>query len=890
VNKETILVVDDNRQLGDFIAYRLLPSMGYSASTVYNGKSALETIRATPPSLILLDLELPDATGLDILRQLNAEGIHIPTVLFTAHGSEHIAAEAFRLGVQDYLVKPVEADQLEACISRALAESRLRREAERLTVELKEQVEWLSALSRIGQTVTSTLELDEVLRRIVEAGVKLTQAEEGFLALLDSASGQFYLRAVKNIDESLTKTTRLPVKDSLIGVAIRSGRPVRQSRESSAGQLKISTGFLVHSLLYVPIFSRGRPLGVLSVDNRVGQRPFTPKDEVMLTSLVGYAAVALENAELYEKARRELAERRRVEAALRESEERYALAVQGANDGVWDWNLKTNRIYFSPRWKNMLGYEEDEIGSDPQEWFSRVHPQDIDRLRQALSAHLRGVTPHFESEYRILHKNKAYRWMLSRGIAVRGADGSAGRIAGSQTDITERKEVEARLLHDAFTDGLTHLPNRASIQERLNRAIENSRAGKGHLFAVLYLDLDRFKDINDSLGHPAGDELLIAVTGMLQSQLRETDIVARLGGDEFVILLEKIRDPDYAISVSKRIIEMLSRPIYLEKYQAYVSTSASIGIVLSSLGYSQAEDILRDADIAMYAAKASGKGTYEVFDPAMREHILRRVALESDLQQALEKNQLQVFYQPILSLSSGQLIGFEALVHWHHPVYGLLPASEFIPLAQEAGLIIPIDWWVFEEACRQMREWQAQYRFNPPLQINVNLTSSLLARPNLVNNIQQILKKTGLSANTMNLEVTESIVSANHELVVRIIQALQEMGVRVEIDNFGTGVSSLLNLKRFPFSAVKIDRAYIQLIDQDESGAQLVRTIVELAHKLGMHATAEGVENEGQLQQLRSMGCDFGQGFLFAASQAPAAIIGMLEKRERGESLLQPVS
>jgi diguanylate cyclase (GGDEF)-like protein/PAS domain S-box-containing protein len=552
--------------------------------------------------------------------------------------------------------------------------------------------------------------------------------------------------------------------------------------------------------------------------------------------------------------------------------------------------MKTNRIYFSPRWKNMLGYEEDEIGSDPQEWFSRVHPQDIDRLRQALSAHLRGVTPHFESEYRILHKNKAYRWMLSRGIAVRGADGSAGRIAGSQTDITERKEVEARLLHDAFTDGLTHLPNRASIQERLNRAIENSRAGKGHLFAVLYLDLDRFKDINDSLGHPAGDELLIAVTGMLQSQLRETDIVARLGGDEFVILLEKIRDPDYAISVSKRIIEMLSRPIYLEKYQAYVSTSASIGIVLSSLGYSQAEDILRDADIAMYAAKASGKGTYEVFDPAMREHILRRVALESDLQQALEKNQLQVFYQPILSLSSGQLIGFEALVHWHHPVYGLLPASEFIPLAQEAGLIIPIDWWVFEEACRQMREWQAQYRFTPPLQINVNLTSSLLARPNLVNNIQQILRKTGLSANTMNLEVTESIVSANHELVVRIIQALQEMGVRVEIDNFGTGVSSLLNLKRFPFSAVKIDRAYIQLIDQDESGAQLVRTIVELAHKLGMHATAEGVENEGQLQQLRSMGCDFGQGFLFAASQAPAAIIGMLEKRERGESLLQPVS
>ena len=340
MNKESILVVDDNRQLGDFIAYRLLPSLGFNGRIMYNAKSALESIRSSPPALVLLDLELPDATGIDILRQLQKEGFRIPTVLFTAHGSEHVAAEAFRLGVQDYLVKPVEPEQLEATITRALNETRLRQKADRLTEELKDQVAWLSALSKIGQSVTSTLDLDEVLRRIVEAAVQLTQAEEGFLALLDSSTGIFNLRAVKNIDEKLIKTTRLPVQDSLIGVAIRSGKAVRSSKDSAGDRLKISTGLLVHSLLYVPIFSKGRPLGVLAVDNRIARREFDQKDEIVLTSLVDYAAVALENAGLYDQARRELNERKRIESALRESEERYALAMRGANDGIWDWNLK----------------------------------------------------------------------------------------------------------------------------------------------------------------------------------------------------------------------------------------------------------------------------------------------------------------------------------------------------------------------------------------------------------------------------------------------------------------------------------------------------------------------------------------------------------------------
>jgi diguanylate cyclase (GGDEF)-like protein/PAS domain S-box-containing protein len=887
VNKEVILVVDDNRQLGDFIAYRLLPNMGFSGRIAYNGKSALETIHQSPPTLILLDLELPDTTGLDILRSLNSEGITIPTILFTAHGSEQIAAEAFRLGVHDYLVKPVEPDQLEGAITRALSETRLRQETARLTAELKEQVTWLSALSKLGQSVTSTLELDEVLRRIVEAAVQLTQADEGFLAMLDPASGQLYMRAAKNIDESRIKTMRLPVEDNWIGRALRSGKPVRKTTGQGEAPVKVSTGFFVHSLLHMPIYSKGRPLGVLSVDNHAGKRGFTQKDEIFITSLVDYAAVALENASLYEQARHEIAERKRMESALRESEERYALAVRGANDGIWDWNLKTNQIYFSPRWKDMLGYSENEIGNDPQEWFNRVNTQDIEKLKQALSAHIRGQTPHFEIEFRAAHKNGSYQWMQSRGLAVRGPDGTVSRIAGSITDISDRKEAEAKLLHDAFVDSLTQLPNRALFLEHLQNGIERANREPGYMYAVLFLDLDRFKNINDSLGHPAGDKLLIAVANLLKTVLRPGDTVARVGGDEFVILLQGIKDSSLAISVSEEILNKLSRPIYLDHYAVYVATNTSIGVVLSTLGYAKPEDVLRDADIAMYAAKARGRGNYQLFDPVMRERIQRRVALESDLQQAIEQKQLLLFYQPILELQSGKLTGFEALVQWQHPTHGLLGAGEFIPIAQDAGMIVPIDWWVFEEACRQAKIWLSRFTCDPPLKINVNLTSSLISQPDLLKHIAQILQNTSLNAQSLGLEITENTATADLTSTVQIIQQLRGMGFDVQIDNFGIGNSSLLNLRRFPVSTLKIDRALIQRIGEQSVDAHIVHTVIELAHEVGMTATAEGVETQDQLQALREMGCDFGQGFLFSTPIDPKAVQEMLQRLQAGKSSFQ---
>lgn len=874
MSKETILVVDDNRQLADFIANTLLPSLGYETQTAHNGGSALEMIRASQPSLMLLDLELPDGTGLEILHQLKNEGYNIPTILCTAHGSEQIAADAFRLGVEDYLIKPVDADILEATVSRALTVTRLRKETARLTEQLKEQVSWLNVLSKIGQSVTSTLDPDEVLRRIVEAGVQLTQAEEGFLALLDRSSGQFYVRAGKNIDEGQIKTMRLPVDDALVGEVIRSGRPVRTTGRPGGQPVKVSTGFLVQSLLHVPIFSKGQLLGVLSVDNRVRKQNFTQQDESMLVSLADYASVALENAGLYQQAKHEITKRKRTEQALRESEERYARAVQGANDGIWDWNLKNNQVYYSTRWKSMLGYEEGEIGNDPDEWFIRIHPKDVEKVKLALSAHIRGVTAHFENEHRMKHMDGSYRWMLSRGLAVRGKDGTASRIAGSQTDISARKAAEAKLLHDAFYDRLTGLPNRALFMDRLKNAIERAKRRDDYTFAVLFLDLDEFKNINDSFGHPVGDQLLVAISDLLKTNLRATDTVARLGGDEFVILLEDIKDESAAMSISEWIMGKFSSPIRLVDYEVFVTTS--IGIVVSTLEYERPEDMLRDADIAMYAAKARGKAFYEIFDPAMRERILNRVAMEADLRQALQEQQLSVFYQPIVSFKNGQLVGFEALLRWQHPERGFIQPLEFIPLAQETGLIIPVDQWVIEEACRQVQEWQARFQFDPPLKISVNIANSLIAQTDLTGGIKRILQNTGMDKQNLRLEITESAVAEDNGPMAKIITELNNMGVEVQIDNFGTGYSSLIYLQKFPVAALKIDNTFVHRLQEQEGNIEIVSTIIDLAHDLGMQAFAEGIETEAQLSQLKAMGCDCGQGFLLSPplnSEATGAML-----------------
>jgi diguanylate cyclase (GGDEF)-like protein/PAS domain S-box-containing protein len=878
MSRETILVIDDNRQVANFLTHKILPDLGYKALVAYSGQKGLELIRGSQIEVLLLDLNLPDMDGLQLLRVLAEEGLSLPTILITAHGSEQVATDAFRLGVQDYLPKPVDAEMLKEAIERALSQNRWRLEKVRLSSQLQEQINWLKVLSKVGQSLTSTLDLDEVLRRIVEAGVHLTQAEEGFLAILDRASGQLYLRAVKNIDANRVKTMHLPVSDNLLGSVVSSGKPVRTSKKPDDPGLKVSTGYLVHSLLHVPIYSKGSVMGVLSVDNQFRRRSFSERDEMILTSLADYAAVALENAGLYEQAREEITLRKEVEDALRESEERYALAVKGANDGIWDWDLRTNQIHYSSRWKSMLGFQEDEVGGTTGEWFNRVHDEDAERLQLDIASHLKGVTAQFENEHRILHKDNAYRWVLTRGIAVRGQDGTPTRMAGSMTDITDRKYAEAKLLHNAFYDPLTNLPNRALFLERLRFAVERAKRHADYLFAVLFLDLDRFKNVNDSMGHMAGDQLLVFIARRIEEGRRSTDMVARLGGDEFVVLLDEINSSDDAVSIANWLQEALRQVFHLDGRE--VEMTASIGIVLSTNGYERSEDVLRDADIAMYSAKANGKDRYEIFDPSMRTRVLERIELEADLRRALSSKELIVYYQPIISLANGHLVGFEALARWLHPKLGLLQPSEFIPLAEETGLIIGLDRWVMREACHQMHTWHQEIPSLAELTISVNLSGKQIVQPDLVATIQSILEETQLNPKKLKIEMTENVIMDNSELTVAVFKKLQALGVQVQIDDFGVGYSSLNYLSQFPINALKIDQTFVRNMNNNNQ-SEIVQAIVTLTHRLGVGVIAEGMETMNQMMRLKELGCEFGQGYLVSvplANQAAEDILRSMEE------------
>ncbi|MCH9672679.1 MAG: EAL domain-containing protein [Gammaproteobacteria bacterium] len=566
--------------------------------------------------------------------------------------------------------------------------------------------------------------------------------------------------------------------------------------------------------------------------------------------------------------------------ALRRSEERFALAANGANDGLWDCDLETRYTYFSPRWKEMLGLSEHELKPTLEAWFELVHAEDRARVELELHGHLERRTEHFESEHRLRKSDGDYIWVVARGLAV-GDDSGVNRIAGSFTDITARKEAESQLLHDALHDKLTGLPNRSLFLDRLSHCIDVAKRKPDFRFAVLFIDLDRFKVINDSLGHLQGDLFLIEVGRRLSSILRSGDTLARLGGDEFVFILEDISETSDATRLATRIQDALAVPFTLNE-QSVVS-GASMGISVSWTGYEQPQDMLRDADAAMYRAKARRKGTCEVFDQQMHTEAVHALRLESELRGALDRQEFAVHYQPIVDLASGETCGVEALLRWVHPRDGLLLPEKFLSVAEETNLIVPIGRWVLAEACGQLQRWRTSSAAAQEWFVSVNLSSQELAQPDILEAIGKALTDSDLPAARLRLEMTEGSLIKNNAHSHEVLNELKSRGIQLAIDDFGTGYSSLNYLHRYPFNTLKLDRSFVHSLDTDVRQREIVRAVIELAHNLGLEVVAEGSETAEVLSELAGLNCEFAQGFAISRALTPidveSEILGVLKPK-----------
>jgi len=578
----------------------------------------------------------------------------------------------------------------------------------------------------------------------------------------------------------------------------------------------------------------------------------------------------------------------RIRRQLAERDQLFQLISENAADMIALVDGEGRRLYNSPAYEKVLGYSSDDLKTTSS--FEQIHPDD--RLRVLQAAENARMSGQGECvEYRIRHKDGSWRTLESTASAILNAQGQTDKLVIVNRDITERKRAEELLAHNAFHDALTDLPNRALFLDRLQHALTLSKRHANYKFAVLLIDVDEFKVINDSLGHTAGDQLLIQIGQRLKDAVRRADTVARprtggenekpvnddrlarLGGDEFTILLDDIRDPIEAVRVAERVQAELATPFVVDRQEIVIS--ASIGIASSSNPRTQVEDLMRDADIAMYRAKRAGKARCEVSDTAMHANAVKRLQLETDLRKALEQGEFRVYYQPIISLQTGKITGFEALTRWQRPE-GILSPISFIAVAEEIGLIIPMNRQLLHEACTNLRSWQSQFPSNPPLTMSVNITPKEFAQSDLASEIGKTLKQVGLDPSCLQLEIIETIAMGDAEKSGQVLAQLKALGVRLSIDDFGTGYSSLGRLRRIPVDTLKIDRAFIMNMDSDSESREIVRIIITLAHNLGLKVVAEGTETEAHINLLKQLNCEMAQGYYFSRPADEQAMLKLL--------------
>jgi diguanylate cyclase (GGDEF)-like protein/PAS domain S-box-containing protein len=566
---------------------------------------------------------------------------------------------------------------------------------------------------------------------------------------------------------------------------------------------------------------------------------------------------------------RDITEEAGAHHALKRREERLALAADGANDGWWEWDLRTKEFYVSARWSEIVGLPAKASVGRPEEWLDRVHPEEMGSLKESLKAHLAGKTTHFEHEHRIRHEDGTYRSFLCRGIAARGTGQTPVRVAGSMTDVTDRTSAQQQLRSAGFLDPLTGLRNRAEFVDVLGRRLDEfkRRHHGAARFAILYLDLDRFKVVNDSLGHLVGDEMLIAVSRRLESCLREGDTLARLGGDEFAILLNTVGDEQQANVVAFRIQEALSQPVMVAGREVF--TTASIGIAFGVNEHTSADEILRDADTAMYYAKSRGKARHELFDADLHARTKDRLDLENDLRHAVDNKDFEIVYQPIVLLSSGMCVGFESLIRWTRDGKAVSPVT-FVPMAEELGLIESLGTWILQQVCETFAMWQRRYPHAGLDYVTVNVSSRQLMQQNFLRIVEQAVEKSGLKPRDLRLEITETALMDSPAVAAQVLGQLRQFGAKIYLDDFGTGYSSLSHLHKLPVDALKIDRSFVSSLGVSERPA-MVESIMALARTMNTSVVAEGIETEVQARELERLGCTHAQGYLFARPLAASA-------------------
>jgi len=606
---------------------------------------------------------------------------------------------------------------------------------------------------------------------------------------------------------------------------------------------------------------------------------------------------------------RDVRSERALRSAYEDLQARYDLVSQAANDGLWLWDLGNGEVEYSPRWASLMGLSEARLIGTIDMWLEHIHPADRPAVDEALGFHLDGLSEVFESEHRVEHRSGIWRWVLVRALAERNVDGNLVRVAGSTSDITHRKNAEERLRYEAFHDPLTGLANRAWLIHRLQDTLQQAHgflthrpepqppaggvprltrdgreappadagdqaAGDSDHFAIVLVGVDGFKLINDSFGPSLGDMLLRAVAARIARSVRSVDTVARIGGDEFALLLEGLESPDQVGVVADRIAKDLAQSFDLRGYAVY--TSVSMGIVPATETYGEPEEVLRDANIALVRAKKGGRAKRVYFNQSMRTDTIRRLMLETDLRRALERAELRLAYQPIISLQTGEIQGFEALCRWHHNKHGLIGPAEFIPLAEESGQIVPIGRWALQTACEDALQWSGGVGCQH--WVAVNVSGRQLSHPGYVDEVREVLLQTGLPPARLHLEITESVLMENAEASRDILASLRALGVELSIDDFGTGYSSLAYLRRFPIETLKIDRAFLAKDADAEDSWAIIETIRSLATILGIGVIVEGVETVEHALRLRKMGCQAAQGYIFARPIAAEDLDGYLER------------